>query len=279
MAKTRRNSDRGSTALLVVLGIVLIVLAVMLVMVLSSEDKKGGTSSEGSSSVYSSSSLSPSSSEESSSKEPSSSSAPANVGYSYPEPEDEDENWYLTLANNDNPLPSNFTVETSKIKAEFNPYSLTYDARAVDNLNNMLVAAKSDGVTIQVISAYRSISRQTTLYNNKVQYYLDKGYAGADAKTAAAKVVAVPGTSEHNLGLAVDLDSVEQSYENSKQFKWLSKNAEKFGFVLRYPKDKQDITQIIYEPWHYRYVGVKAAKEMNDLGMCLEEYLEYLDKE
>ncbi len=276
--RRRRNSDRGSTALLVVLGVVLIVLAVMLVMVLSDDGKKGETSS-GSSSAYSSSSEEPSSSiEESSSEKPSSSSTPAGVNFSYPKPEDENESWYLALANNDNPLPSNFTVETAKIKSEFNPYSLTYDARAVEKLNNMLLAAKSDGVKIQVISAYRSVSRQTTLYNNKVQYYRDKGYAEAEAKTAAAKVVAVPGTSEHNLGLAVDLDSVEQSYENTKQFKWLSENAEKFGFVLRYPKDKQDITEIIYEPWHYRYVGVKAAKEMNDLDMCLEEYLEYLKK-
>ena len=101
-------------------------------------------------------------------------------------------------------------------------------------------------------------------------------YSDADAKTAAAKVVAIPGTSDHNLGLAVDLDSVETTYENTPQFKWLKEHCTEYGFVLRYPKDKSEITGIIYEPWHYRFVGVKAAKEMVDKNMCLEEYVEYL---
>jgi D-alanyl-D-alanine carboxypeptidase len=104
----------------------------------------------------------------------------------------------------------------------------------------------------------------------------ENGLSEEKATEKAATMVARPGTSEHNLGLAVDINSVETSFENSKAFKWLQENAEDFGFVLRYPKDKKAITKIIYEPWHYRYVGVEHAKEMNRLGMCLEEYIEYL---
>ena len=105
----------------------------------------------------------------------------------------------------------------------------------------------------------------------------EQGMSEEEAKKEAATRVAIPGTSEHHLGLAVDINSVETSFENTKAFKWLQKNAENYGFVLRYPKDKKAITKIIYEPWHYRYVGVEHAKEMNRLGLCLEEYIDLLN--
>ena len=98
----------------------------------------------------------------------------------------------------------------------------------------------------------------------------------AEAEKKAATIVALPGTSEHHLGLAVDINSVETSFEDTAAFRWLQENAENYGFILRYPKDKQEITKIIYEPWHYRYVGVEHAKTINGLGMCFEEYVEYL---
>lgn len=88
--------------------------------------------------------------------------------------------------------------------------------------------------------------------------------------------VAIPGTSEHHLGLAVDFYPVSEKFESSAQFVWLKKNAEKYGFVLRYPEDKQSITRIKYEPWHYRFVGKEHAKFMNEHNMCLDEYIEYI---
>ena len=126
------------------------------------------------------------------------------------------------------------------------------------------------------MSSYRTYSYQNTLYNNRVQRFINQGYNEADAKATAATIVAVPGSSEHHMGLAVDINEVEEKFENTNAFKWLQENAADYGFIMRYPKDKQNITKIIYEPWHYRYVGVEHAKNMNQLDMCLEEYIEYI---
>lgn len=187
--------------------------------------------------------------------------------------------WYLRLVNPDNPLPENYSVEVSEIKPKYSNYvGLKFDSRAVDALNSMCEAAEKDGVSLLVISGYRSIQKQTELFNNKVNNLVRDGYNEADAIAAAATVVARPGTSEHNLGLAVDFNTDQEWFENTKEFKWLSENAANYGFILRYPKDKYSITKITYEPWHYRYVGVEHAKEMKRLDMCLEEYIEYLKK-
>lgn len=201
------------------------------------------------------------------------SSDTASDGAYVPDPDD----WNLKLANLDNYLPDGFTVETGLItQAYASKNQMQFDARAVDELNAMLKAANNQGVNLFVISSYRSINYQTNLYNNEVQKWVNQGYSLENAKKKAATIVAVPGTSDHNLGLAVDLNSVEESFEKTRQFEWLQQHAEEYGFVLRFPKDKQDKTKIIYEPWHYRYVGVEAAKEMNELNMCLEEYVVYL---
>ena len=90
------------------------------------------------------------------------------------------------------------------------------------------------------------------------------------------KIINKPGTSEHNLGLAVDFNYVNLDFENTKAFTWLKENAEDYGFILRYRKDKEDITKVEYEPWHWRYVGKEHAKKINELDMCLEEYIDYL---
>ena len=89
-----------------------------------------------------------------------------------------------------------------------------------------------------------------------------------------AQYIAVPGTSEHSLGLAVDLNSLEESFEQTAQFKWLIEHCAEYGFILRYPKDKEDITGISYEPWHYRYVGEDHAAKIMEQGLCLEEYVQ-----
>lgn len=193
----------------------------------------------------------------------------------------ETEQWYLKLANPDNSVDNDFikNVDLAKIESRFSSgaeSSKYFDSRAVSYLNEMCKAALDDGVRLISVSSYRTYAYQQALYNNRVKRCINEGYGEAEAKKVAATIVALPGTSEHHLGLAVDINSVEESFENTAAFRWLSKNAENYGFILRYPKDKQSITKIIYEPWHYRYVGVEHAKRMNSLGMCFEEYIEYL---
>ena len=138
----------------------------------------------------------------------------------------------------------------------------------------MQAAAADDGVSLWAISAYRTLERQTELYEEKVAEYQALGYDEEQAKEEAGKWVAVPGTSEHCLGYAMDLCSLEDNFEDSAQFQWLQEHCADYGFILRYPKDKVEITKISYEPWHYRYVGSNHAKIIMSQGICLEEYLE-----
>ena len=143
----------------------------------------------------------------------------------------------------------------------------------------MMNAMKKDGVTnVWVQSAYRSVARQKELYDNSVKKYIQQGKSQEEAEKLTDEYINKPGSSDHNLGLAVDFNYVDNKFEKLDGFKWLKNNAENYGFVLRYPKDKEDITKIAYESWHWRYVGVEHAKKMNDLNMCLEEYIEYLSK-
>lgn len=194
-------------------------------------------------------------------------------------PGDTLDSWNLKLVNGKSPLPNGFTVRTEKIKAKYaRDVGMLYDARAVAYLNAMCAAAEKDGVDLLVISSHRTNARQTTLYNNQVKKQRAKypNLSEDEIKKKAATVSAYPGTSEHELGLAVDFNSVEESFENTRQYQWLKTHAADYGFILRYTKEKQDITGVIYEPWHYRYIGEKHAKKINQLGYCLEEYIEYL---
>ena len=128
------------------------------------------------------------------------------------------------------------------------------DERIYDDLTAMLSAAKEAGYDLRISTAYRSYNRQQQLYD-------------AGATTAA------PGTSEHNSGLGVDILTVNGEFEGSAAEAWLLEHAEEYGFILRYPKDKEAVTGFAYEPWHFRYVGKEQAKLINDSGLCLEEYL------
>ena len=187
--------------------------------------------------------------------------------------------WYLKIANYQNKLSKDYIPDTTSIRSQYvmQDDGKRFNSLAIDSLHEMFDAAKAEGVSLKSKSSYRSYSLQETLYANKIQRVMDEeGLPRAEAEVEAAKVVAIPGTSEHALGLAVDINSVETSFENTNAFKWLKKNAEKYGFVLRFPKDKQDITKIIYEPWHWRYVSPEHAKKMNELSMCLEEYVDFL---
>ncbi len=180
--------------------------------------------------------------------------------------------WRLKLANYDNILPEDFEIELSNIDKD-----RQFDSRAIKYLKTMLDDMRKDGITnIWVQSAYRSVKSQKKLYENSIKKYLDQGKSKKEAEELTLKYINKPGASDHNLGLAVDFNNVDQDFEKMKGFEWLTENAEKYGFILRYPKDKENITKINYEPWHWRYVGQEHAQNMNKLNMCLEEYVEYL---
>ncbi|MEG2038822.1 MAG: M15 family metallopeptidase [Oscillospiraceae bacterium] len=172
------------------------------------------------------------------------------------------------LVNKDNPIPKDFVPELEDIG---NGYK--FNKKALPALKSMIADAKKAGINLTVISAYRSTESQTRLYNNKVQEYKNLGYDDTEAVVQASAWVAVPGTSEHSTGLAVDLNSLEESFDTTATFKWLIENCANYGFILRFPKDKVSVTKISYEPWHYRYVGTNYAKEIMSKGICLEEYL------
>lgn len=194
-----------------------------------------------------------------------------------PEPKVKKEitDWELTLANYENILPEDFEVEVADIDD-----TRQFDSRAIKYLKEMMNDMSRSGITnVWVQSAYRSVERQKQLYDNSVNKYLKQGKTQEEAEKLTDEYINKPGASDHNLGLAVDFNYVDNKFEDLDAFKWLQKNAENYGFILRYPKDKEDITKIAYESWHWRYVGEEHAKKMNELNMCLEEYIEYLQYE
>ena len=157
---------------------------------------------------------------------------------------------------------------------------LRLDKEAMERLNYMLNAAYGDGVSGMVItSTFRTFDKQTSLFNNKTSI-LSRSMNRKTAMEEASKIVAVPGSSEHQTGLAADICSdrvgLVKNFANTKQGKWLEDNSWKFGFIVRYPKDKTELTGIIYEPWHVRYVGIVHSEFMKVNNLCLEEYVEYL---
>ncbi len=156
------------------------------------------------------------------------------------------------------------------------------DRAAYQPLKDMFAAAEKAGVPLQLVSAYRSIYLQDKLFTRSVNSYINQGYSEAQAIEKANFSRTFSGTSEHNTGLGFDIlqrgnFTLSESFENSAQFRWLTENAEDYGFILRYPKEKVDVTGIMYEPWHFRYVGIEHAKRINELGMCFEEYIDYLE--
>jgi D-alanyl-D-alanine carboxypeptidase len=191
--------------------------------------------------------------------------------------------WRLVIANRKYPLGGNYQLEIGYLPADYvtKESARAVDIRIVDALVQMLDASRASGVSLLVTSSYRSVEYQTVLFSSKTQEYLNMGYSQAEAEAAAEQIVARPGTSEHNTGLAVDLVDGDnpsswglyQSFDQTPEFAWLDARAADYGFILRYPQDKTDITGISYEPWHYRYVGVEYAKAIKAAGVCLEEYL------
>lgn len=183
-----------------------------------------------------------------------------------------DDSWELLLVGAENPLPREFLVKLE----EFGGHRV--DARIVPQIENMFLAAKKEGIDLRICSGYRGIQKQTISYNSKIEEYLHSGYSQEHSKQLAGKYIQPPGASEHHTGLAIDIVTVsyqrlDEGFADTNAGKWLAANAADYGFILRYPKDKEDITGIAYEPWHYRYVG-SYAKEITKSGLCLEEYVE-----
>lgn len=181
--------------------------------------------------------------------------------------------WYLMLVNQSHPMEQGYTPELANIDE-----SHQIDKRVLEPLQKMLQAASDEGYSLYVCSAYRSVERQEELFNESMIGYVNQGMTYYQAAVETAKSIAWPGESEHATGLAMDIISTDYSGLDDKQGEtddqqWLMKHCYEYGFILRYPKDKSDETGIIYEPWHYRYVGVEAALAIRDQGVTLEEYL------
>ena len=188
-------------------------------------------------------------------------------------PPDRD-SWNLILVNYENLLPEDFTVP-ELIQVRDKQY---VDSRVYPALQQMLNAAREEGLQPLVCSSYRDWDTQVRLFEAEVQNWLNEGYSREDAEARAAIWVARPGTSEHQTGLTVDIvdlsyQVLDEGQERTPVQQWLMAHCAEYGFILRFPTDKSAITGIGYEPWHYRYVGVEAAREITERGLCLEEYL------
>ena len=179
------------------------------------------------------------------------------------------DNWELTIVNSGYRIPKSYQPNLSYVCGS----GERLDKNVAVHYERMYNAARAQGVYLTPCSGYRSYSTQETLFNRKINLYLNQGYSYDDAVVKAATIVMPPGSSEHNLGYAMDIVCVEEWFEHTAEFRWLQQNAADYGFILRYPKNKQHITKVIYEPWHWRYVGVPAAHAMKESGLVLEEYL------
>lgn len=185
----------------------------------------------------------------------------------------QEQEWNLLLVNPWNPIPENYEPELTYLRN-----GQAVDSRCYPELQQMMDDCRAAGFDPLICASYRTMEKQEALFEDKEARLIREGCPENEVEAEAAKVVAYPGTSEHQLGLALDIVDVsyqqlDTEQENTPVQQWLMKNSWKYGFVLRYPTDKSDITGIIYEPWHYRYVGKEAAAEMYENKLCLEEYL------
>jgi len=176
--------------------------------------------------------------------------------------------WNLILVNQTHLIPDNYKVELQELSN-----GKEVDERIYKPLISMLKDGADEGYYMIVVEAFRTEEEQQNLMDEKVKAYMDEGYPKILAIEMAEKWVAVPGTSEHQLGIAVDINP-DYDRSGKEVYEWLAQNAHEYGFINRYPEDKVHITGIMNEPWHYRYVGEDVAQEMYEKDMCLEEYLE-----
>ena len=182
------------------------------------------------------------------------------------------DDWQIILVNKQHPIPDDYEVHLGTISG-----SMRCDERIISPLLEMMRAASRDGANLIICSPYRDMDRQTMLFTNKVDRYMNGGMSYMDAYNLASQAVTVPGSSEHQIGLAIDIicdgySSLDEGFANTTAGRWLAENSYKYGFILRYPLGKENITSIEFEPWHFRYVGVDAATVMHENDICLEEF-------
>lgn len=180
-----------------------------------------------------------------------------------------EEDWNLTLVNKRRELPNGFAPKTTQILQ----FGYVLDYRVTPHYEAMYQAAKLDGCSLTPYSTYRSYQYQNMLFQNFAADLRSSGYSAADAARITANQILYPGTSEHQLGFAADIRGTGQWFAQTKEYRWLKQHAQEYGFIERYTAEKQPITEIIPEPWHWRYVGVPWAEEIKKSGLCLEEYL------
>lgn len=180
------------------------------------------------------------------------------------------ENWNLAIINTKYPLPDSYAPTLSNA---INGSNIQLDSRVSEHYAEMYAAAKLSGCVLTPYSGYHTYALQENTFNRKVNFYVNKGMSAEEANQKASAQVLPAGCSEHNAGLAMDIVSASSDFINTKEYKWLCENAHNYGFILRYPEDKTAITGMNFEPWHWRYVGTQAAKEMKEKNQCLEEYL------
>lgn len=191
-----------------------------------------------------------------------------------PGQETDAQDWRLILVNEDYPLDASYEPESLTSVSE----TCQVDGRIYEDLQQMMEDGAAQGLSMYVTSAYRAYDRQVNIFNESMQERLSQGMTPLEAYQDTSIQVAMPGTSEHATGLAVDIisthyDELDERQGDTEEQKWLMEHCQDYGFILRYPSDKSDITGIIYEPWHYRYVGKEAAQEIMEQGITLEEYL------
>ena len=178
------------------------------------------------------------------------------------------EEWNLIVVNRWNELPEDYSVELTELSN-----GQKVDSRIYPYLQEMFDAARAEGIYPIVREGYRTAEEQQEILDDKIQTYINQGYSQSRAEKTAKEWVALPGTSEHQLGLSVDINADQTKCSSEKVYSWLDNNAYKYGFIKRYPSSKSYITGINNEPWHYRYVGKEAAATIKKQDLCLEEYL------
>lgn len=186
----------------------------------------------------------------------------------------------LLLVNGSHPLSEDYdyTKDLTTIPGEYHNGQLDQINKDIwPYLKAMIDDARKEGVNLSVWSPYRSYNIQQMLFNRQKQKQIEAGVPESEADAKAASIVARPGTSEHHTGLAADINMADDAFENTPMYAWLTEHCQDYGFIMRYPKDKIDVTGVIYESWHYRFVGINVAKDIKNKGITLEEYLELKD--
>ncbi len=186
-----------------------------------------------------------------------------------------EKDWKIMLINKQHPIPEDYTFTLGNIKTMKG--TMKCDERIIEELLSMMQDAKKDGVNLAICSPYRDLKYQELLFDRKIVNYMDKGMSYLDAYKLASQAVTLPGASEHQVGLAIDIvcdtyQLLDEGFGDTEAGIWLSEHCSEYGFILRYPKGKEYITSIEYEPWHFRYVGKDAAAIIMEQGLCLEEF-------